>query len=105
MVLWYLIEKIVFNLVLKEWVFLTKFYCCINRSREISGKGLLHFYQETSSLIGNQAYHRTSMFSPYLSNFCYESDYECICIAINGKTYSVPLNILSSVVEKAQKVP
>ena len=30
-------------------------------------------------------------------NSCYESDYECICIMINGKTYSVPLNILSSV--------
>ena len=29
---------------------------------EISGKGLLHFDQEISSLIGNQAYHRTNMF-------------------------------------------
>ena len=98
-------KKLSLNLVLKEWVFLTKFYFCINRSTEISGKEVLHFYQETSSLIGNQANHRTSMFSPYLSNFCYESDYECICIVINGKTYSVPLNILSSVFEKAQKVP
>ena len=64
---------------------------------EISGKGLLHFDQETSSLIGNQTYHRTNMFSPYQPNSCYESDYECICIMINGKTCSVPLNILSSV--------
>ena len=64
---------------------------------EISGKELLHFNQETSSLISNQTNHRTNMFSPYLSNSCFESDYECICIVINGKTSSVPLNILSSV--------
>ena len=38
------------------------------------------------------------MSSPYQPNSCYESDYECICIMINGKTCSVPLNILSSVV-------
>ena len=61
----------------------------------ISGKGLLHFYQETSSLMGSQAYHRTNMFLPYESSSHYESDYECICIY--GKTCSVPLNILSSV--------
>ena len=64
---------------------------------EISGKGLPHFDQETSSLIGNQTYHRTNMFSPYQPNSCYEADYECICIMINGKICSVPLNILSSV--------
>ena len=40
------------------------------------------------------------MFSPYLPNSCYESDYECICIMITDKTYSVPLNILSSVVKQ-----
>ena len=65
---------------------------------EISGKGLLHFDHETSSLIGNQTYYRTNLFSPYQPISCYESDYECICIMINGKTCSVPLNILSSVV-------
>ena len=64
---------------------------------DISGKGWVHFYQETSSLIGNQTYHRTNMFSPHWSNSCYESDYECIFIVIIGKTRSVPLNILSSV--------
>ena len=37
------------------------------------------------------------MFLPYKSNSCYESDYECICIVINGKTRSVPLNNLRSV--------
>ena len=37
------------------------------------------------------------MFSPYQPNSCYESDYECSCIMINGKTCSVPLIILSSV--------
>ena len=70
---------------------------------EISGKGLLKFDQETSSLIGNQTYHRTKMFSPYQPNSCYESDYECICIMINGKTCSVPLNILSSVYSRLIK--
>ena len=64
---------------------------------EIARKGLFHFDQETSSLIGNQTYHRTNMSSPYQPNSCYESDYECICIKINGKTCRVPLNILSSV--------
>ena len=64
---------------------------------KIPGKGLLHFDQETLSLVGNQTYHRTNMFSPYQPNSCYESDYECSCIMINGKTCSVPLNILSSV--------
>ena len=64
---------------------------------EISGKGLLHFYQDTSSLLGNQTNHRTNMFLPYESNSRFESDYECICIVNNGKTCSVPLNILSSV--------
>ena len=58
---------------------------------------LLHFYQDTSSLTGNQANHRTNMFLPYESNPRNESDYECICIVSNGKTCSVPLNILSSV--------
>ena len=64
---------------------------------EISGNGLLQFDQESSSLIGNQIYHRSNMFLPYQPNSCYESDYECICIMINDKTCSVPLNILSSV--------
>ena len=64
---------------------------------EISEKGLLHFDQEASSLIGNQTYHRINMFSSYQPNSCFESDYECICIMINDKTRSVPLNILSSV--------
>ena len=63
---------------------------------EISGKGLLHFDQETSSLIGNQTVQWTNMFLTYQANSCYASDYECICIMINGKTCSVPLNILSS---------
>ena len=39
------------------------------------------------------------MFSPYQPNSCYESDSECICIMIKGKTCSVPSNILSSVLE------
>ena len=86
------------NLVLKKGVFLTKFHFYIKHSTEISRKGILHFDQESSYMIGNQTYHRTNMFSPYLPNSCYESDYGCICIMISGKTCSVPLNILSSVV-------
>ena len=60
---------------------------------EISGKGLLHFYQQTSSSMGTQTNHRTNMFLPYSSNTRYVSDYECICIVTNGKTGSVPLNV------------
>ena len=82
---------------LKKGVLSTKFHFYIMRSMEISGKGLFHFDPETSSLIGNQTYHRTNISSPYLPNSCYELDYECICIKINGKTCGVPLNILSSV--------
>ena len=64
---------------------------------EISGKGLLHFYQQASSLIGNQTNHRTNMLLPYKSNSRHAPDYACICNVINGKIRSVPLNILSSV--------
>ena len=64
---------------------------------ENSGKGLLYFYQQASSLIGNQTNHRKKVCLPYQPNSCYESDCECICIVINGKKHSVPLNILSSV--------
>ena len=48
--------------------------------------GLLHFYQQASSLIGNQTNQGTNMCLSYLPNPRYESDYECICIVINGKT-------------------
>ena len=50
------------NLALKKEVFSTKIHFYINRSMEISGRGLLHFYQQASSLIGNQTNHRTNMF-------------------------------------------
>ena len=43
------------------------------------------------------------MFSPYSSNSRYESDYACICIVINGKIRSVPLNLLSSVFRQIGK--
>ena len=67
---------------------------------ETSGKGLFHFYQQASTLIGNQTNHRTNMFFPYQANSRYKSDYECICIVVNDKIHSVPLNILSSVYRK-----
>ena len=53
MVLWCLIENVFFNLVLKKGVSLTKFHFYIKHSMEISGKGLLHFHQESSSLVSN----------------------------------------------------
>ena len=95
-VLWCLVEKIALKFGFEKRVFLTKFHFYIKRSMEISGKGLLHFDQAILSLIGNQTYHRQNMVLPYQPNSCYESDYECSCIIINGKTCSVPLNILSS---------
>ena len=82
---------------MKKGVFSTKFQFYIKRFMEISGKGFLHFYQQASSLIVNQTNNRKNMFLPYYSNSGYESDYECICIVINGKIRSAPLNILSSV--------
>ena len=39
--------------------------------------------------------HWKDMYVSYYMNAHYESDYECICIVINGKTKSAPLNILS----------
>ena len=64
---------------------------------EISGKGLLYFDQESSSLIGKPNLSQGKHVLPYQPNSCYESDYECICIMIKDKTCIVPLNILSSV--------
>ena len=84
-------------------MFLTKFHFYIKRSMEISGKGFLHFYQQASYLIGNKTNQGTKTFLPYYSNSCYESDYECICIVINGKIRNVPLNILSSVIGNIEK--
>ena len=49
-------------MVVKKGVFLTSFHFYIKQSLEISGKGLLHFHQETASLIGNKTNHRTNMF-------------------------------------------
>ena len=82
-------------MALKKGVFLAKIHFNIKRSIEIPGKGLLHFYQQASSLISNQTTHRKKLFLPYLSNSRYESDCACICIVINGKIHSVPLNILA----------
>ena len=64
---------------------------------EISGKGLFHFYQQPSSLKGNQTNYRTNVFCQVLLIQLYESDYKCIRIVIYGRIRNVPLNILSSV--------
>ena len=65
MLLWCLIEKIVLKFGFEKGAFLTKFHFYIKRSMEISGKGLLYFYQQASSLIGNQTQYRTNMCLPY----------------------------------------
>ena len=52
------------NLDFKKGYFLAKFLFYIRRSMEITGKGELHFHQETPSLIGNQTNHKTNMFLP-----------------------------------------
>ena len=62
---------------------------------EIPEKGLFHFYQQSSSLIGNQTNHMTNMFCQVLLIQLYESDSECICIVIYGKIRNVLINILA----------
>ena len=96
-VFWRLIEKIALKFGFEKRGIFNKIPFLHKAFHGDFWKGLLHFDQEASSLIGNQTYHRTNMFSPYQPNSYYESDYECICIMVNGKTCSVPLNILSSV--------
>ena len=64
MMLWCLNEKFVLKFGFEKF-FSTKFLFYIKRSIEISGKGLLYFYQQASSLIGNKTNHRTNMCLPY----------------------------------------
>ena len=65
MVLWSLIEKNVFKSGFEKMGIFNKFHFYEKRSMEISGKGLLHFHKEASSLIGNQTNYRTNIFLPY----------------------------------------
>ena len=61
--LWCLIGNIVLEFGFEKRGILNKIPFYIKRSMEISGKGLLiFFYKNTSSLMGNQANHRTHMF-------------------------------------------
>ena len=50
---WCWIEKMSLNVVLKKRGIFNRIQFYIKRSMDISGKGLLHLYQETSSLIGS----------------------------------------------------
>ena len=52
----------IFKFGLEKGVFLAKFHFYIKSSMGISGKGVLHFHQETPSLIGYQTNRRTNMF-------------------------------------------
>ena len=65
MLLCCLIEKFVIKIGFEKRGILTIIQFYIKRSMEISGKGLLYFYQQASSLIGNQTYQRTNMCLPY----------------------------------------
>ena len=65
MLLWCLLEKFIVKFGFEKRVFLTKFQFYIKRSMEISGKGLLHYYQQAASLMGNQTNHRTNMSLPF----------------------------------------
>ena len=97
-VLWSLIEKNVFKIRFEKRGILTKIPFLHKAFHGRFWKGMTLFFQEASPLIGNQTCHKTNMFSPHWSNSCFESDYESVCIMVNGKTSSVPLNLLSSVV-------
>ena len=65
MVLWCLVENIVFKFDFVKRGIFAKLHFYIKRPMEISGKGVLHFQQETPSLIGSQTNLRTNMFLPY----------------------------------------
>ena len=65
MLLWCLIEIFFLKFGLEKRGIFNKIHFYIKRSMEISGKGLVHFYQQASSLMGNQTNHRTNMFLPY----------------------------------------
>ena len=65
MLLWRLTEKIALKFGFGQRGILTNFHFYIKRSMEISGNGLLHFYEQAASLIGNQTNHRTNMCLPY----------------------------------------
>ena len=61
-----LIDKFFVKFGFEKGVFITKIHFYIKHSMEISGKGLLHFYQQASSLIDNQTNQRTDMFLPLI---------------------------------------
>ena len=88
------------HLKIKFWkrVLLTKFHFYIKRFMEISGKGLL-FYQQASSLIGNQTCHRTNMYFLINPTLAMNQNMRAFVLWSIAKHVhcSVPLNILSSV--------
>ena len=92
MVLWCLIEKVVFKFGFEKRGIFKKISFLHKAFHGDFWKRLLHFHQESSSFISNLTNHRTNMCLPGKSNSCFESDDECIGIVINGKTRSVPSN-------------
>ena len=65
MLLCSLIEKIVLKFGFEKMGIFNKIQFYIKHSMEITGNGLLHFFQQASSLIGNQTNNRTNMCLPY----------------------------------------
>ena len=66
MLLWCLVEKFALKFGFdKRGIYFLKINFYIKRSMEIIGKRLLYFYQQATSLIGNQTIHRTNMCLPY----------------------------------------
>ena len=65
MLLCCLIEKFILKIGFEKGVFLKKSHFYIKHSMEISGKGLRHFYNQASSLIGNQTNQGANMILPY----------------------------------------
>ena len=91
MILWCFVELFVLKFDFEKWDI---FFYIIQFLRIFLLRGLLHNnYQQASSLMGHQTNHSTSMFLSYKTNL----SLEYICIVINGKILSFPLNMLSSV--------
>ena len=99
MLLWCLIEKFVLKFGFEKRGIFNKNPFLHKASHGNFWKGTSSFLS-TSIILGNQTNHRTNMFLTCKSNSRHESDYACICIVINGKIRSVPLNILSSVLSR-----
>ena len=79
-----------------KWYFI-QFHFYTKRSTDNS-RGIITTF--VSTLMGHQINHMTNIFLSYKTKSCHESDYECICIVINGNTRRFGSSLLSSVLFK-----